>query len=61
MRANVRTAQAASESLAKGLSLAFTSGAITGMLVAGFALIGVAGYYAYLTGPAGFAMTFTAS
>jgi Na+/H+-translocating membrane pyrophosphatase len=45
VRANVRTAQAASESLAKGLSLAFTSGAITGMLVAGFALIGVAGYY----------------
>ena len=51
VRANVRTAQAASESLAKGLKLAFTSGAITGLLVAGFALIGVAGYYAYLTGP----------
>jgi len=49
VRANVRTAQAASESLAKGLNLAFTSGAITGMLVAGFALIGVAGYYAVLT------------
>jgi K(+)-stimulated pyrophosphate-energized sodium pump len=49
VRANVRTAQAASESLAKGLSLAFTSGAITGLLVAGFALIGVAGYYAFLT------------
>ena len=56
VRANVRTAQAASESLAKGLSLAFTSGAITGLLVAGFALIGVAGYYAYLTGPAAFAL-----
>ncbi len=53
VRANVRTAQAASESLAKGLNLAFTSGAITGMLVAGFALIGVAGYYAVLTGPLG--------
>ncbi|RAK68696.1 sodium-translocating pyrophosphatase [Phenylobacterium kunshanense] len=49
VRANVRTAQAASESLAKGLSLAFRSGAITGMLVAGFALIGVAGYYYVLT------------
>ena len=54
VRANVRTAQAASESLAKGLKLAFTSGAITGLLVAGFALIGVAGYYAFLTGPQGF-------
>jgi K(+)-stimulated pyrophosphate-energized sodium pump len=49
VRANVRTAQAASESLAKGLSLAFTSGAITGMLVAGFALIGVTGYFTFLT------------
>ncbi|MDR3510884.1 MAG: sodium-translocating pyrophosphatase [Caulobacteraceae bacterium] len=49
VRANVRTAQAASESLAKGLSLAFTSGAVTGMLVAGFALLGVAGYYTFLT------------
>jgi K(+)-stimulated pyrophosphate-energized sodium pump len=49
VRANVRTAQAASESLSKGLSLAFTSGAITGMLVAGFALIGVAGYFTFLT------------
>ena len=57
VRANVRTAQAASEGLAKGLSLAFRSGAITGMLVAGFALIGVAGYYATLTGPLGFQNT----
>src|SRR5271168_3190549 len=53
VRANVRTAQAASESLAKGLSLAFRSGAVTGMLVAGFALLGVAGYYWVLTGPMG--------
>jgi K(+)-stimulated pyrophosphate-energized sodium pump len=53
VRANVRTAQAASESLAKGLSMAFRSGAVTGMLVAGFALLGVAGYYAVLTGPLG--------
>ncbi|MDO8380153.1 sodium-translocating pyrophosphatase [Phenylobacterium sp.] len=55
VRANVRTAQAASESLAKGLKLAFTSGAITGLLVAGFALIGVAGYYAFLTQAQGLA------
>jgi K(+)-stimulated pyrophosphate-energized sodium pump len=48
VRANVRTAQAASESLAKGLDLAFRSGAITGMFVAGGALVGVAGYYAVL-------------
>ncbi|MDP3658465.1 sodium-translocating pyrophosphatase [Phenylobacterium sp.] len=53
VRANVRTAQAASESLERGLSLAFRSGAVTGMLVAGFALIGVAGYYGVLTGPLG--------
>ncbi|HQR91583.1 MAG TPA: sodium/proton-translocating pyrophosphatase, partial [Caulobacter sp.] len=57
VRANVRTAQASSESLAKGLSMAFTSGAVTGMLVAGFALIGVAGYFALLTGPGGYAGT----
>jgi K(+)-stimulated pyrophosphate-energized sodium pump len=49
VRANVRTAQAASESLAKGLDLAFRSGAITGMFVAGGALLGVAGYYAFMT------------
>ncbi len=50
VRANVRTAQAASQSLAKGLKLAFNSGAITGMFVAGGALLGVSGYYAILTG-----------
>src|ERR1700741_818862 len=54
VRANVRTAQAASEGLAKGLSLGFRSGGITGMRVAGFALIGVAAYFAILTGPLGY-------
>jgi len=49
VRANVRTAQAASESLAKGLSIAFRSGAVTGLFVAGGALIGVSGYYWLLT------------
>jgi K(+)-stimulated pyrophosphate-energized sodium pump len=57
VRANVRTAQASSEGLARGLSLAFRSGAITGMLVAGFALIGVAGYFFVLTGPLGLGNT----
>ncbi len=57
VRANVRTAQAASESLSKGLDLAFRSGAITGMFVAGGALLGVAGYFAFLTLGAGFEPT----
>ncbi len=49
VRANVRTAQASTVSLADGLGIAFKAGAVTGLLVAGLALLGVAIYFFILT------------
>ena len=54
VRANVRTTQAASSSLAEGLSVSFKSGAVTGMLVAGFALLSIALYYFILSNSGNF-------
>ncbi len=55
VRSNVRTAQAASEGLQQGLTLAFRAGAITGMLVAGLALLAIAVFFYVLTVPMGMA------
>ena len=48
VQANVRTAEASRKGLSQGLSIAFKSGAVTGMLVAGLALLAIAVYYYFL-------------
>ncbi|MGB3457004.1 MAG: sodium-translocating pyrophosphatase [Litorimonas sp.] len=53
VQANVRTTEASRASLGSGLNVAFKAGAITGMLVAGLALLGLAVYYMALVGPMG--------
>ena len=54
VKANVRTAAAAQSGLQQGLTLAFRAGAITGMLVAGLALLAIAVFFYILAGPMGF-------
>jgi len=54
VRANVRTTEASRKGLAQGLEIAFKSGASTGMLVVGLALLAIVGYYGLLTGLFGY-------
>ncbi|GAA4052941.1 sodium-translocating pyrophosphatase [Parerythrobacter jejuensis] len=57
VRSNVRTAAAAQTGLQEGLTVAFRAGAVTGMLVAGLALLAIAGFFYVLTGPMGLDLT----